>query len=331
MEVKGGGTGAPHPLLDGNIDNDTVAKAPLQGAMIVGNSTPLWDRLPATGIQFHAMTLPDASGVTPTWGFLVGDNFGPFATPNLVLATLAAAGTGAPSFRALVNADLPTVNEAHGGTNQTTYTTGDIIYASAANTLSKLGIGGAGTILTVVAGVPAWAAAANASTDPNFQFLPAQNEPPTTNPATFTAVDAATGQRPYLEFDGTTDETAIMSGVFRNDHGGGVTLTFYGTMDGNNTGTKVVKLSCAFELVQSGDVLGGGGNDFASAQSVEITVNNTGGTCFTGTLAFTAGSQMDSVTTGKFFRFKITRNNSGLTGTNATGRYRMLAAVCNNT
>jgi hypothetical protein len=169
------------------------------------------------------------------------------------------------------------------------------------------------------------------STDPNFQFLPAQNEPPAANPATFTLITAATGQRALLEFDGSTDETGIMSGVLRNYRGGGVTVTFKGTMDSTNTGTKVVKLAASFELVQSADVLGAGGNDFASAQTAEIVVNNTIGTMFEGTITFTDGAQMDSVTTGKLFRFKITRNNTGLSGTNATGRYRMLAAVCNNT
>lgn len=43
-----------------------------------------------------------------------------------------------------------------GGTGQSTYTTGDIIYASATNTLSKLTAGTNGYVLTLVAGVPAW-------------------------------------------------------------------------------------------------------------------------------------------------------------------------------
>ena len=44
----------------------------------------------------------------------------------------------------------------NGGTAQTTYTTGDILYASASNTLSKLAIGTAGQILTVLGGIPDW-------------------------------------------------------------------------------------------------------------------------------------------------------------------------------
>lgn len=47
-----------------------------------------------------------------------------------------------------------------GGTNQSSYTTGNILYASATNTLSKLPIGTTGQVLTVSAGgVPTWAAA----------------------------------------------------------------------------------------------------------------------------------------------------------------------------
>ena len=48
---------------------------------------------------------------------------------------------------------------ANGGTNLTTYTSGDVLYASSTNTLSKLNIGSSGQILTVSGGMPAWAAA----------------------------------------------------------------------------------------------------------------------------------------------------------------------------
>jgi len=48
------------------------------------------------------------------------------------------------------------IGATFGGTGQTTYVTGDILYASAANTLSKLPIGTTGQILTVVSGIPAW-------------------------------------------------------------------------------------------------------------------------------------------------------------------------------
>jgi len=80
-----------------------------------------------------------------------------FTTPNL----------GTPSAVTLTNATgLPlstgvtgTLGISSGGTNITTYTTGDILYASASNTLAKLPIGSSGQLLSVSGGVPAWSAA----------------------------------------------------------------------------------------------------------------------------------------------------------------------------
>jgi hypothetical protein len=60
------------------------------------------------------------------------------------------------TLRATNSSVLPTTS---GGTNLSSYTTGDLIYASASNTLSKLGIGTEGFVLTVSSGgVPVWSA-----------------------------------------------------------------------------------------------------------------------------------------------------------------------------
>ena len=55
---------------------------------------------------------------------------------------------------------LQTVTETKGGTGQTAYTQGDILYASATNTLAKLPKGAAGTTLTMNSGgtLPEWSA-----------------------------------------------------------------------------------------------------------------------------------------------------------------------------
>ncbi len=53
------------------------------------------------------------------------------------------------------------LTETQGGTNKTTYTTGDILYASASNTLSKLAIGSTNQVLTVISGVPSWQTASS--------------------------------------------------------------------------------------------------------------------------------------------------------------------------
>ena len=48
------------------------------------------------------------------------------------------------------------VTETHGGTNQSSYAIGDMLYASGANTLSKRTIGSSGNVLSVSSGLPAW-------------------------------------------------------------------------------------------------------------------------------------------------------------------------------
>lgn len=48
---------------------------------------------------------------------------------------------------------------SRGGTNISSYTTGDIVYASGASTLAKLGIGSSGNVLKVSGGLPSWGSA----------------------------------------------------------------------------------------------------------------------------------------------------------------------------
>ena len=56
------------------------------------------------------------------------------------------------------------IGAIYGGTGLTTYTTGDTLYASATNTLSKLAVGSTGQVLTVAGGVPTWANTTAATT-----------------------------------------------------------------------------------------------------------------------------------------------------------------------
>ena len=48
------------------------------------------------------------------------------------------------------------IGPVYGGTGLSSYTTGDLVYASTTNTLASLGIGSTGEILTIAAGVPTW-------------------------------------------------------------------------------------------------------------------------------------------------------------------------------
>ena len=77
----------------------------------------------------------------------------------------ALAGSAAMTFNSGTNTTtLTTLNltnalgATYGGTAQSAYTQGDVLYASATNTLSKLGIGTANYILTSTGSVPQWVA-----------------------------------------------------------------------------------------------------------------------------------------------------------------------------
>lgn len=74
--------------------------------------------------------------------------------------TSVVAGTGlsggGTSGDVTLNLSTP-VSATNGGTAQTTYTTGDLLYASATNTLAKRAIGTTNQVLTVSGGVPTWA------------------------------------------------------------------------------------------------------------------------------------------------------------------------------
>ncbi|TAK59218.1 hypothetical protein EPO14_00140 [Patescibacteria group bacterium] len=56
------------------------------------------------------------------------------------------------------------IGTTYGGTGLTAYTLGDTLYASAANTLARLGIGSGGQVLAVSNGIPSWVATSTLST-----------------------------------------------------------------------------------------------------------------------------------------------------------------------
>jgi hypothetical protein len=127
-----------------------------------GGTTGLTPNTATTGAVTLAGTLAVANGGTG-----VTTSTGSGSTVLSTSPTLVTPILGTPTSATLTNATglplttgvtgvLPTAN---GGTNISTYTTGDTLYASASNTLSKLPIGSTGQILSVVAGVPAWTAA----------------------------------------------------------------------------------------------------------------------------------------------------------------------------
>jgi hypothetical protein len=117
------------------------------GDIIIGNGTNSATRLPISATAGYILT---STGTTATWQASTG-GVTSFQT-SLSGLTPSSSTTGGITLAG-------TLGATSGGTNQSSYTKGDIIYSSATNTLSKLGIGSTNQILTVDAtGVPYWAA-----------------------------------------------------------------------------------------------------------------------------------------------------------------------------
>jgi hypothetical protein len=124
-----------------------VTTTPANGALLIGN-----------GSGYSSSTLTAGSGVTIT-----------NASGSITIAA-SGGGGGVTSFQTSLSGLTPatastgvvtlagTLGATSGGTGLSTYTTGDIIYASASNTLNRLTAGSNGQVLTLASGVPSWAA-----------------------------------------------------------------------------------------------------------------------------------------------------------------------------
>jgi hypothetical protein len=113
--------------------------------IVYGNGT---SALGVTAAGTTGQVLVGNTGSAPTWGSLSGSAVTTFQT-SLNGLTPSTATSGAVTLAG-------TLGATSGGTGLTSYTTGDIIYASATNTLAKLPAGTNGQILSLASGIPSW-------------------------------------------------------------------------------------------------------------------------------------------------------------------------------
>lgn len=149
-----------------------------------------------------------------------------------------------------------------------------------------------------------------ASGDTLLSWNALANEPPASSYATLDFRNA----HPVLDFDASSNEDAVFSGVMpRHYDGGGVTVYLHYAMTSATSGD--IDWDAAFERIgdQQQDIDSDG---FAAANSVDnTTVPGTSGLVDIVNITFTDGADMDSVAVGEGFRLKVTRDAASDTAT----------------
>ena len=185
----------------------------------------------AIGTSAQVLTV---TGGAPAWG---SAGAGTVTSVDMSGGTTGLTTSGGPVTSSGTITLAGTLAAVNGGTAQTTYATGDLLYASGANTLAKLGIGTAAQVLTVTSGVPAWGSAGGAGTVTSVAqsftggLISVSGSPITSSGTLALSVAGTSGGIPYFSSASTWATSAALTqyGVV---YGGGAGATPVATAAG---------------------------------------------------------------------------------------------------
>jgi len=277
------------------------------GDILYASASNTLDKL-TVGTSGQVLTI---AGGVPTWATDAGTG------------TVTSVGLTAPSFLTVGSSPVTTsgtidltysgtaIPEANGGTAQTTYTTGDILYASASNTLAKLAVGTTGQVLKITAGVPAWA------TD--------------TTTGTVTSVAVSGGTTGLTTSGGpvTTSGTITLGGTLGVANGGTGVATLTGIAKGNGTGAFSAAVAGTDYIAPGGALGTPSSGTLTNCTSLPLSTGVTGSLAVvnggSGQTTYTDGQLLVGNSTGNTLTKATITAGSGISVTNGSGSITIAA------
>jgi hypothetical protein len=261
--------------------HDVLISSPTSGQILVYDATAgqtRWENATPTGSSGVVVT-PGAGSLAFSLDSAYAPTFLGLALSGLsasqFVKTDASKNLVSQQFVALGSEVSGTLPAANGGTSFSTYATGDLIYASAANTLAKRSIGSTGDVLTVSAGgVPTWAAPATSGTVTNVSTV-------TTGMGLTLAVT-----------NPTTTPTLTLAGTLATAHGGT-------GIDASSANGVLVFLggSASIRSIQNGDIDNAAGiarSKLATGNAYRVLANGSTGAVSEVASTGTAGQYLSS-------------------------------------